>query len=279
MSAAIPPVTAPLQPPWLCCLLCALRGMMDDQPGPQHFFLMDGLQSGLRLPHMPRWPAHKGYTFCAWVRLEREASTPRASNAGHGDDDVTAVAFSPCLFSFCGEKGQGVAACFVPMRRKGPKRPGSGVAAASGDTAANAAGSTSHSTPVATSGLATSTPRSTPQQYALEIRVGKGKRRPPAVVRFPGARVTAGEWVFVAVAHAPSTWGQRGEAAVLVGDCWRTATSPFPRFGEGGVASASVACHLPPQVSCVGEHAPEVDGLGAKIAGRPMLGSIRGQVT
>ncbi|CAN0437231.1 unnamed protein product, partial [Ectocarpus sp. 12 AP-2014] len=51
-------------------LLRALRGMMDDEPGPQRFFLLDGLNSGLRLPRMPHWPAKKGYTFCAWVRLE-----------------------------------------------------------------------------------------------------------------------------------------------------------------------------------------------------------------
>ncbi|CAM9830573.1 unnamed protein product, partial [Laminaria digitata] len=63
-------LAAPLQPPWLCCLLRALRGMMDDEPGPRRFFLFDGLTSGLRLPEMPRWPAQKGYTFCAWVRLE-----------------------------------------------------------------------------------------------------------------------------------------------------------------------------------------------------------------
>ncbi|CAN0592742.1 unnamed protein product, partial [Ectocarpus sp. 12 AP-2014] len=29
----------PLQPPWMCSLLRALRGMMDDEPGPQRFFL------------------------------------------------------------------------------------------------------------------------------------------------------------------------------------------------------------------------------------------------
>ncbi|CAN0576756.1 unnamed protein product, partial [Ectocarpus sp. 12 AP-2014] len=60
----------PLQPPWMCSLLRALRGMMDDEPGPQRFFLLDGLNSGLLLPRMPHWPAKKGYTFCAWVRLE-----------------------------------------------------------------------------------------------------------------------------------------------------------------------------------------------------------------
>ncbi|CAM9689057.1 unnamed protein product, partial [Hapterophycus canaliculatus] len=104
--------STPLQPPWMCCLLRALRGMMDDEPGPQRLFLLDGVDSGLRLPRMPRWPAQKGYTFCAWVRLE-------ARPASSSDSVPPRVAEAPCLFSFCGaQQGQGVAACFIPLRKK-----------------------------------------------------------------------------------------------------------------------------------------------------------------
>lgn len=240
----------PLQPPWMCCLLRALRGMMDDDPGPQRLFLLDGVSSGLRLPRMPRWPAQKGYTFFAWVRLE---GRPASSS----DTATTPVAEAPCLFSFCGaQRGQGVAACFIPLRKK--RR------SARSEIAAPAS---------------LFPPAETPQQYAVELRVGAGRNKPPTIVRFPGAVVTDGEWVFVAVAHAASRWGQRGEASVLVSSCWRTSASPFPRFGDGGVANAFIACHHPRRADTTRESGPGTgDGAGAKVAGRPVLCSLRGQV-
>lgn len=261
--------TPPLQPPWMCCLLHALRGMMDDGPGSQRFFLLDGLNSGLRLPRMPRWPAQKGYTFCAWVRLEEGptifsgssmASSSMASSGSSGGTGKStgSVAEAPCLFSFCGEqRGQGVAACFIPLRnkRRSEQRGASTIPFVS--------------TPAADA----------PRRYALELRVGSGRKNPPVIVRFPGVVVTAGEWVFVAVAHAASRWGQRGEASVLVDRSWRTSPSPFPRFGDGGVATSSIACHYPPRFSAVAKDPTEAEeGAGAKIVGRPVLCSLRGQV-
>ncbi|CAB1097656.1 unnamed protein product [Ectocarpus sp. CCAP 1310/34] len=247
----------PLQPPWMCSLLRALRGMMDDEPGPQRFFLLDGLNSGLRLPRMPHWPAQKGYTFCAWVRLEvgPESSGEKDGGARSGNRTIP-VAEAPCLFSFCGEqRGQGVAACFIPLRKK---RRSVQRGAAVPTTASTA---------------------ETPQQYALELRVGAGWKKHPAIVRFPGIVVTAGEWVFVAVAHAARRWGQRGEASVLVDSSWRTSASPFPRFGDGGVATASIACHCPRRAKAAGGDSTDTgEGTGAKVAGRPVLCSLKGQV-
>lgn len=230
--------------------------MMDDEPGPQRFFLFDGLNSGLRLPRMPRWPAQKGYTFCAWVRLEvgPASSGGRDGGACSGNRTIP-VAEAPCLFSFCGEGGQGVAACFIPLRKK------------RGSVQRGAAAP------------ATTSIAETPQQYALELRVGAGRKKTPAIVRFPGIVVTAGEWVFVAVAHAASRWGQRGEASVLVDSSWRTSASPFPRFGDGGVATASIACHCPRRAKAAGGNASDAgEGVGAKVAGRPVLCSLQGQV-
>lgn len=265
VSSGVPSVSssaAPLQPPWLCGLLRALRGMMEDRPGPQRFFLLDGVSSGLRLPPIPRWPAPKGYTFCAWVRLEAAPSSPSAaqnSAVSSGKNSIavagaSSAAGAPCLFSFCGEHGQGVAACFIPLRKVRERERGVGEAAA-----------------VATAG----TRGEQPQQFALELRVGAGQKKSPAVIRFPDATVTAGKWVFVAVSHAPSGWGQRGEAAALVDTSWRVVASPFPRFREGGVPAAGVACHCP---LVKGENAAESGGAGARAAGRPMLCSLRGQV-
>lgn len=248
----------PLQPPWLCNLLRALRGMMDDEPGPQRFFLLDGHASGLRLPRMPRWPAHKGYTFCAWVRLEAAVSSPLTTAVGDGRKRATTLAAgAPCLFSFCGDRGQGVAACFVPLRNVRRREPDS--AATKGAEAA------------------VSPTEAAVQKYALQLRVGTGCKRPPAIVRFPGAVVNAGAWVFVAVAHAPSGWGQRSQAAVLVDSCWRSAPSPFPRFGDSRV-EAAVACHCPPRGNRVKKPTSETEGAGARIPGKPVLCSLRGQV-
>lgn len=253
------PETAPLQSPWLCCLLRALLGMMDDHPGPQRFFLLDGITSGLRLPRMPRWPARKGYTFCAWVRLEPGLAS-RVFNFGGGAKKNSPSAGAPCLFSFCGERGQGVAACFIPLRM----------------------GRTKGRSKTIPAGTAASKPSkltdTMPQQYALELRVGKGRKRSPVYVRFPGTFVTAGEWVFVAVAHAPSSWGHNSEAAVLLGNDWRSEASPFPRFKDGGVASASIACHCPLESLVSERHLVDTEGAGAKIPGRPVLCNLRGQV-
>lgn len=258
-KSAVPTASSslPLQPPWLCGLLRALRGMMGDQPGPQRFFLLDGHASGLRLPRMPRWPAQKGYTFCAWVRLEAAVSpSPVTNTAGDGRKKATAVAAgAPCLFSFCADRGQGVAACFVPLRKARRRDVATPTGAGAGVPSAEAA----------------------VQQYALQLRVGTGRKRPPAIVRFPGAVVNAGAWVFVAVAHVPSSWGQRSQAAVLVDSCWRSVPSPFPRFGDSSV-TAAVACHCPPRGHKAKESTPETEGAGARIAGRPLLCSLRGQV-
>lgn len=265
--AGMSSTSTPLQPAWMCSLLRALRGMMADHPGPQRFFLFGGLNSGLRLPRMPRWPAKKGYTFCAWVRLEEgpaSSSSAEARSGGAGSGNrPTAAAEAPCLFSFCGEqRGQGVAACFIPLRKKrrsvqrGVQR---GVSAPQ----------------------TTTSEADTPQDYALELRVGTGRKKPPTIVRFPAVTVAAGEWVFVAVAHAASRWGQRGEASVLVDSCWCTSASPFPRFGDGGVATASIACHYPRQAkdaAGTGCSAEMEEGAGAKVTGRPVLCSLRGQV-
>lgn len=258
--------SAPLQPPWLCGLLRAVRGMMEDRPGPQRFFLLNGISSGLRLPPMPRWPAPKGYTFCAWVRLDAASPSSRsvARNSAprsRGASDVGA----PCLFSFCGERGQSVAACFIPLG-KGLGRERRAGEAASATTGAQASSSARTSAPPCTE---------EPQRYALEMRVGAGHKKSPTVIRFPGISVRAGKWVFVAVAHAPNGWAQRGEAAVLVDNCWKVVASPFPRFRDGGVPSAAVACHCP---VVEGEDAAEIGCAGAKVPERPTLCSLRGQV-
>lgn len=250
--------SVPLQPPWLCGLLRALRGMMDDEPGPQRFFLLDGHASGLLLPRMPRWPAQKGYTFCAWVRLEAAVSPSLTSTVGDGRKRATDLpAGAPCLFSFCGDRGQGVAACFVPMRKVRRREPDSAT----------------------TTGAEAAVPptEAAVQKYALQLRVGTGCKRPPAIVRFPGAVVNAGAWVFVAVAHAPSSWGQRSQAAVLVDSCWRSVPSPFPRFGDSRV-TAAVACHCSPRGNRAKEPTSETEGAGARIPGKPVLCSLRGQV-
>lgn len=251
--------TAPLQPPWLCGLLRALRGMMEDRPGPQRFFLLDGVSSGLRLPPIPRWPAPKGYTFCAWVRLEAAPSSRNNSRAARAS-----AAGAPCLFSFCGERGQGVAACFIPFRtgRERERDVGEGAAATAGTKMPSA--------------RVSAQPRDEQsQQFELELRVGAGQKKSPAVIRFPGAIVTAGKWVFVAISHAPNGWGQRGEAAALVDTCWHVVPSPFPRFREGGVPAAGVACYCPLVKE---ENTAESGGAGARVAGRPILCSLHGQV-
>lgn len=256
----------PLQPPWMCALLRALRGMMDDQPGPQRLFVLDGVSSGLRLPRMPRWPAPKGYTFCTWVRLEvppQNSTPPTVKGVGDAQASLAPASVgAPCLFIFAGERGQGVATCFIPLR----KQLGRGYGR--DNSAPQVAGAVPASTAVTTT-----PPR---QQYALEMRVWAGRKKAPACIRFPSAVVTAGEWTFVAVTHAPRSWGQRGEASTLLGGCWRSAASPFPRFGDGGVVSASVGCHS--RIPTSRDSTADEDGAGAKIAGRPALSCLQGQV-
>jgi hypothetical protein len=37
--------------------------------GPKYYFSLSGLNSGLKLPAIQRWPATKGYSFSTWFNI------------------------------------------------------------------------------------------------------------------------------------------------------------------------------------------------------------------
>lgn len=58
------------RPTYTWLLLDALYGMIEDCDVPRHSFVFNGIESGLNLPRMLRWPAQNAYTFCVWFRIE-----------------------------------------------------------------------------------------------------------------------------------------------------------------------------------------------------------------
>ncbi|CAM9777180.1 unnamed protein product, partial [Choristocarpus tenellus] len=235
----------PLRPRWFCRLLQALQGMMSDTPGPQRFFLLDGVTSGLLLPRMPRWPAPRGYSFLAWVRVEAPSRSV-VTGLGPGETRLGSESVvsggsrgrlgggghCPCIFDFQGEKGHGVAACLVRIpessSRARERKEAAGV-----PSVGKADPSRSH-------------------RYALELRVGGGHRNPVKAVRFPELVVREGCWTFLGVTQSAAGWGHHSVAAALVDDRWCRVNTPFPPLRDGGL-TGSIACRVPLNSSGTGE--------------------------
>lgn len=50
--------------------------------GPSAYFVFNGTTSRIIFPKMEKWPFQKGFTFCAWVRIESSDSSASTSSSG-----------------------------------------------------------------------------------------------------------------------------------------------------------------------------------------------------
>ena len=57
-------------------ILDAMKGMIDEVRGPKTKFKFQGIDSGLEMPEILKWPAPKGFSFCTWICVE-ELSNPK----------------------------------------------------------------------------------------------------------------------------------------------------------------------------------------------------------
>ena len=48
--------------------------MIDEVRGPKTKFKFQGIDSGLEMPEILKWPAPKGFSFCTWICVESLAT-------------------------------------------------------------------------------------------------------------------------------------------------------------------------------------------------------------
>ncbi|EFA75292.1 BEACH domain-containing protein [Heterostelium album PN500] len=90
------------RPPTTSVLLSTLQNIaVSRNPGPQVYFDFDGKDSCINLPTFEKWPFPKGFTFCAWVRIESFV------------DPTGTPDYKPRLFSFLNDAGNGIEALFI----------------------------------------------------------------------------------------------------------------------------------------------------------------------
>ena len=58
------------RPPYSWRLSRAICNMVSDIEGPSQSFIFEGVNSGLKLPGILKWPATRGFTFCVWFRVD-----------------------------------------------------------------------------------------------------------------------------------------------------------------------------------------------------------------
>lgn len=99
------------RPAYTSLLLRSLQGMIDDDVAPRHSFVFGGINSGLKIPPIPRWPATTAYTLSLWLRVE---SPQWNSMLGSADSNLKMQYFSirneyrPYILSLRGSNGTGV---------------------------------------------------------------------------------------------------------------------------------------------------------------------------
>jgi hypothetical protein len=131
--------------PYTFHILQALHGMITEDSGPRHSFVFEGESSGLKLPPVLQWPAKKGFSFCAWCRVETPKQSATSSNSSVGAVDENMNRYSPNLLCFRSHSGAGFelvlkpsvhpgefTVAFASYQQNDPHHGGSGGAGASG---------------------------------------------------------------------------------------------------------------------------------------------------
>lgn len=69
------------RPTYSTFLLHSLQGMLEDNERPRHCFVFDGIESGIQIPLISRWPAQTAFTISLWVSVgsSQEFRTGKAS--------------------------------------------------------------------------------------------------------------------------------------------------------------------------------------------------------
>jgi WD40 repeat protein len=71
------------RPSYSTLLLKGLLGMVEENERPRYSFVFDGLQSGIEIPSIFRWPAQTAFTLSLWIHLESpQLMNERTSHGG-----------------------------------------------------------------------------------------------------------------------------------------------------------------------------------------------------
>ncbi|EGG24619.1 BEACH domain-containing protein [Cavenderia fasciculata] len=90
------------RPPTTSALLSTLQTIaVSRNPGPSVYFDFDGHDSLIRLPTFDQWPFNKGFSFCAWMRIESFI------------DPTGTPDYKPRVFSFLSDSGHGIETLFI----------------------------------------------------------------------------------------------------------------------------------------------------------------------
>ena len=98
-------------------LLRSLQGMIDDDVTPRHSFVFGGVNSGLKIPSIPRWPATSAYTLSMWLRVE----SPQWNSMLGSDQGSQTSEYRPYVLCLRSANGNGLE---VYLKRSHSQRSG-----------------------------------------------------------------------------------------------------------------------------------------------------------
>jgi WD40 repeat protein len=87
-------------------LLKGLQGMVDENERPRHSFVFDGVDSGIEIPSISRWPSLSAFTISLWIRIE-SPHTQQQDRHLFGSKNSTESEYRPFVLSMRCRNGHG----------------------------------------------------------------------------------------------------------------------------------------------------------------------------
>ena len=184
------------RPIYTSLLVRSLQGMIDHEDAPRHSFVFLGINSGLEIPSIPRWPATNAFTFSVWLRVEsplfnaslRDSDGSRRSS--QHPRDTLANEYRPYILSLRAANGSGLE---IYLKKHSSNR--------------------SH-------------------KFRICVRCFDGKGNEPDTLMLPGKYIQEGRWHYLAVSHRSSSVGKRNEIEIMLDDKFVRQKFSFPNFGD-----------------------------------------------
>ena len=185
------------RPVYTSLLVRSLQGMINNEDAPRHSFVFSGIDSGLEIPSIPRWPATSAFTFSVWLRVEsplynsffRESNN--MENTMLQSQGALALEYRPYILSLRADNGSGLE---IFLKKHSSNR--------------------SH-------------------KFRICIRCFDSKGGEPDTLMLPGKYINEGQWHYLAVSHRSSTgFGKRNEIEIMLDDKFVRQKFSFPHFGD-----------------------------------------------
>ena len=211
------------RPKYTWMLLKTLRLMINEAKRPKHFFLFEGgVESGLRIPTIHRWPAPGGYSVCFWfcvrnpTRLRQEnvgdIGSPVYSSSRSLASNDDELAYRPTLLSIRQNCGIGIE-IFLQANSASSNRTYALVLQSHKDKSENCP----------------------PSRVEISLIMDESLRQKP---------IKGGEWYFLAVSHAAGKFRTRSEVGVQINSYHSRHQFSYPRF-LGEIEEPMIGCCAP----------------------------------